>query len=141
LAEGGHIFSDDGTKSLMDSPEAIAGIQYWLDLVYKHKVAPTPKDLSSRKLGSNAFGMTGKVGMVYNGIYFWNGYKKNQSLDFEHHLHSARAEVQRHEPADGRIGHVEGEPGARTWHGSSRSSSSRSRRKSSTSPAASTGCR
>jgi hypothetical protein len=25
----------------------------------------------------------GKVGMVYNGIYFWNGYKQNQSLDFD----------------------------------------------------------
>jgi multiple sugar transport system substrate-binding protein len=83
FGEGGQIFSDDGTKSLMDSPEAIAGIQYWLDLVYKHKVAPTPKMLSANKLGTNAFGMTGKVGMVYNGIYFWNGYKKNQSLDFD----------------------------------------------------------
>lgn len=83
FGEGGQIFSDDNTKSLMDSPEAIAGIQYWLDVVYKHKVAPTPKDLSDRKLGTNAFGMTGKVGMVYNGIYFWNGYKKNQSLDFD----------------------------------------------------------
>jgi len=83
FGEGGQIFSDDGTKSLMDSPEAIAGIQYWLDLVYQHKVAPTPKELSDRKLGTNAFGMTGKVGMVYNGIYFWNGYKKNQSLDFD----------------------------------------------------------
>ena len=83
FGEGGQIFSDDGTKSLMDSPADIAGIQYWLDLVYKHKVAPTPKELSDRKLGTNAFGMSGKVGMVYNGIYFWNGYKKNQSLDFD----------------------------------------------------------
>jgi ABC-type glycerol-3-phosphate transport system substrate-binding protein len=37
---GGDVISEDGTKALLDSPESIAAIQYWHDLMYKYYVAP-----------------------------------------------------------------------------------------------------
>ncbi|MGL4649793.1 MAG: extracellular solute-binding protein, partial [Caldilineaceae bacterium] len=37
---GGSVVSEDGTEALLDSPESIAAIQYWHDLMYKYQVAP-----------------------------------------------------------------------------------------------------
>jgi multiple sugar transport system substrate-binding protein len=39
---GGRLYSEDGTRCVIDSPEAIAGIQFLRDLVYKHRVMPSP---------------------------------------------------------------------------------------------------
>lgn len=37
---GGGILNENGTETLLDSPESIAAIQYWHDLMYKYYVAP-----------------------------------------------------------------------------------------------------
>jgi ABC-type glycerol-3-phosphate transport system substrate-binding protein len=37
---GGGILNEDGTETLLDSPESIAAIQYWHDLMYEYHVAP-----------------------------------------------------------------------------------------------------
>ena len=37
---GGDVHSEDGKQCLLDSPESVAAIQYWHDLMYKHNVAP-----------------------------------------------------------------------------------------------------
>ena len=39
---GGRIYSADGTRCVLDSPQAIAGIQFLHDLMYKHHVMPSP---------------------------------------------------------------------------------------------------
>jgi len=44
---GGHVFSQDGTRCLLDSPEAIAGVQFAHDLIYKEHVMPTPIEEAS----------------------------------------------------------------------------------------------
>ncbi len=41
---GGHIYSEDGTRCVIDSPEAIEAIQFMRDLMYKHHIMPTPVD-------------------------------------------------------------------------------------------------
>ncbi|MEO7909299.1 MAG: sugar ABC transporter substrate-binding protein [Roseiflexaceae bacterium] len=41
---GGELLSADGTHSLLDSPEASAGVQFAADMVNLHRVAPAPKD-------------------------------------------------------------------------------------------------
>ena len=41
---GGRIYSPDGTRCVVDSPEAIAAVQFMHDLMYKHHVMPTPVD-------------------------------------------------------------------------------------------------
>jgi multiple sugar transport system substrate-binding protein len=42
LQWGGRIYSPDGTRCVVDSPEAIAGMQFMHDLIYKYRVMPTP---------------------------------------------------------------------------------------------------
>lgn len=41
---GGHIYSPDGTRCVLDSPQAIASMQFQWDLVYKYKVMPSASD-------------------------------------------------------------------------------------------------
>jgi ABC-type glycerol-3-phosphate transport system substrate-binding protein len=37
---GASVVSEDGKKATLNSPEAIAAVQYWFDLMYKYYVAP-----------------------------------------------------------------------------------------------------
>ncbi len=37
---GGGVINDDATEALLDSPESIAAIQFWHDMMYKYHVAP-----------------------------------------------------------------------------------------------------
>jgi len=39
---GGRIYTPDGTRCIVDSPEAVAGVQFFQDLIYRHKVMPGP---------------------------------------------------------------------------------------------------
>lgn len=41
---GGKYLSDEGDKLLFDTPEGIAGLQLWQDLVVRHKVLPLAND-------------------------------------------------------------------------------------------------
>ena len=38
---GGQIFSEDGTRSMLDSPEAVEALQFYCDLYNKYQVCPT----------------------------------------------------------------------------------------------------
>jgi len=46
-SNGGDVINGDFTKTTMDTPEAIEGLGYVVDLVQKHKVAPEPGDPSA----------------------------------------------------------------------------------------------
>lgn len=39
---GGSIYSADGTKCTLDSPEAIAGVKFLHDMIYVHHIMPSP---------------------------------------------------------------------------------------------------
>jgi multiple sugar transport system substrate-binding protein len=41
---GGELLNQAGTQSLLDTPEAAAGVQFAADMVNLHQVAPPPKD-------------------------------------------------------------------------------------------------
>ena len=58
---GGNLFSDDLNACLLDSPEAIAGMQFYYDKIYRHRVAPGPGK------GSDYGFMSGKVAMELGG--------------------------------------------------------------------------
>jgi multiple sugar transport system substrate-binding protein len=64
---GGSIFDDMNhpTKVTYDSPQTVAGLQFYQDLVYKYKISPSVQD--SQTLGSSFD--TGKVAMDVNGMY------------------------------------------------------------------------
>jgi multiple sugar transport system substrate-binding protein len=39
---GGRIFSQDGTRCIVDGPQSVAAIQFMYDLMYKYEVMPNP---------------------------------------------------------------------------------------------------
>jgi ABC-type glycerol-3-phosphate transport system substrate-binding protein len=44
---GGHYYTPDGTRCILDSPEAIAGIQFAHDLIYRYRIMPSPVEEAS----------------------------------------------------------------------------------------------
>ncbi|MBI3971328.1 MAG: sugar ABC transporter substrate-binding protein [Chloroflexi bacterium] len=59
---GGDLFDKDHTKSTMDSPQAVDGLQMLADLIHKHRVHPSPEQMK----GTNARTMfrTGRIGLL-----------------------------------------------------------------------------
>src|SRR5207237_10773923 len=39
---GGRMYTADGTRCVIDSPECVAAMQFMVDLIYKHHVSPSP---------------------------------------------------------------------------------------------------
>jgi multiple sugar transport system substrate-binding protein len=72
LQNGGRFITEDLKKAALNSPEAIEAIQYAVDLIYKHKVSPTPQGVSSLpgyiESGGSPF-LTGLVAMKFQGNY------------------------------------------------------------------------
>jgi multiple sugar transport system substrate-binding protein len=56
LQHGARIFSEDGTRCILDSPESIAAMQFYLDLMHKHQLAPSP-DAAAAISGDGGWGV------------------------------------------------------------------------------------
>jgi multiple sugar transport system substrate-binding protein len=76
VSHGGRYFSEDGLTCQLDSPEAIAAFQQYHDLMFKHRVLPTPEQsvaMSSQggwgSGGINWFA-SGDAGMIMIGRWF-----------------------------------------------------------------------
>ncbi len=72
---GGDFFSADRKKALLESPEALAGIQMHADLRHKYHVAPTAAEAGSSTM-SQLF-VQGKLAMVINGRWAVPLYRQN----------------------------------------------------------------
>lgn len=79
---GGRLLSDDGTEVLIDSPEAIAALQMWVDLIHKYEVAP--KTAASWQFSDvyNAF-VTKRVAMMLSGNFNIMNFK-NDAPDIDY---------------------------------------------------------
>ena len=78
---GGDIASADGSTVTLDSPEAAAGMQFVVDLIDKHKVIMPPESLSG--FGGAFVGFRqGKLGMVFEGIYYLPELRRQKDLDY-----------------------------------------------------------
>ncbi len=68
------------TKCVLDSKRAIDGIQFYLDLMYKHQVTPSPAMLQASGASSVDLFLTGKVAMSQGGIWdaFFNPKEYNE---------------------------------------------------------------
>jgi multiple sugar transport system substrate-binding protein len=72
---GGAVLDANG-KPVVNSPEAVEAIQFYNDLVYKYKVAPSPEDYAN--LGTNSpdpLFAQGKVAMSMTGFWGIGGLK------------------------------------------------------------------
>jgi multiple sugar transport system substrate-binding protein len=76
VAHGGRYFSEDGRRSRLDAPEAIAAFQQYYDLMFTHRVLPTPEQSSalSSQGGWGAGGINwfaaGDAAMIVIGRWF-----------------------------------------------------------------------
>jgi multiple sugar transport system substrate-binding protein len=61
-AYGGEYFNEDGTEFLLCKEPNYAGLQWYLDLIHKHHVAPTPEIADALAGGGDPF-MLGNVAM------------------------------------------------------------------------------
>ncbi len=83
---GGSIYTPDGTRCIVDSPECIAATQFMHDLIYKYRVTPSPVEESaiSSKGGwgageINIFG-SGRVAMVIGDRWWLCRLRDNKDL-------------------------------------------------------------
>jgi len=78
---GGDIMASDGETVILDQPEAIAGMRYIVDLIEREKVIMPPETLSS--FGGAFVGFRqGKLGMVFEGIYYLPELQRQRDMDF-----------------------------------------------------------
>ncbi|WP_448059233.1 ABC transporter substrate-binding protein [Cellulomonas hominis] len=67
---GGGVVSDDGTTSIVDSPESLAALQYWVDLVRDQKVSP----IGLAGADADKLFQTGKAAMEIVGPWMTTGF-------------------------------------------------------------------
>lgn len=83
---GGRLYTSDMTRCTLDSPEAIAGAQLSHDLIYKHKIAPSPTQEAALATagGWGSGGMTllmgGRVAMAIGGRWWLNRLREEKQL-------------------------------------------------------------
>ncbi len=68
------------TKCLLNSPNSVKGLQFYIDLMYKYKVMPTPSSLSS---GYQELFKTGKLAMYCAGIWETPQLRKGAPFDWD----------------------------------------------------------
>ncbi len=72
LSNGGTYVDDvkNPKRCMLDSPEAIAALKFRQDLIYKHKIMPSPSQLSAMGgVGSAEMFMQGKAAFFHSGIW------------------------------------------------------------------------
>ena len=75
---GGSYTNADVTKVTYNSPQAIKGLQFLVDLIYKHQVSPS----NIQQDGEVTLFRQGKLGIHFNGIWMINGFKEQAGLNF-----------------------------------------------------------
>jgi len=81
-AFGGEYFNEDGTKFLLCEQPNYAGLQWYLDLIHKHKVAPPPDVASALANGGDPF-MLGVIGIKTGSPWKMTTYRKIKDFDWE----------------------------------------------------------
>lgn len=86
LQWGGRLYTEDGTRCIVDSPEAIAGVQFLQDLIYKYHVMPSPVEEAAMATqggwgtGTITFFGAGKGAMALGGRWWLCSLRSYQGL-------------------------------------------------------------
>lgn len=82
-SNGGNLVDDlrNPTKTLLDDPRSIQGLQFYADLMNKYEVAPTPVALGNLAMGAQQLFMTQRVAMFSSG--YWEVPMLRNIKDFE----------------------------------------------------------
>jgi len=83
---GGRVYTKDGTRCIVDSPECVAAIELMHDLIYKHDVAPSPVEEAAMATqggwGSGTISLFGakKAAMALGGRWWLCTLRKYEGL-------------------------------------------------------------
>ena len=80
-SNGGQVLNEDGTKCMLDQPEAVEALQYMQDLVTVHGVAPGPEALSEMNQGDRF--STGRLGAFIGTRGALGGLRSIQDFHFD----------------------------------------------------------
>ncbi|MCY4436937.1 MAG: extracellular solute-binding protein [Chloroflexi bacterium] len=83
---GGSVLNEDRTRCTIASEEAIDAVQFCVDLVQKHRVAPTRDEYTAMREGGlhpSALMISGLVSIFSAGDWYWNRYKDHPDLDWD----------------------------------------------------------
>jgi len=81
-AFGGDFFNADGTKFVLCDKPNYAGLQFYVDLITKHKVAPPPEVDSALAGGGDPFA-TGAVAMAPGAAYALSAYRNIKEFEWD----------------------------------------------------------
>jgi len=80
---GGAVLDESG-KPVVNSPESVAAMQFYNDLVYKYKVAPSPEDYANMgQTSPDPLFAQGKVAMSMTGFWAVNGLSHVTGLNWD----------------------------------------------------------
>jgi multiple sugar transport system substrate-binding protein len=77
---GGEIMTPDLSRCVMDSPEAIEGLEFYVDLSKRHNVAPTPGQAMGQD-GQDLFASQ-LIGMIADSRYAYKRFIRRRALPF-----------------------------------------------------------
>jgi multiple sugar transport system substrate-binding protein len=80
FSAGGRNFTDDLKKCAIGTPEAAAGVQFMIDLIHKHKVAPTPAEVAG---GDVNYFESGLSAMMLAGQFALGQTARNTDFNFD----------------------------------------------------------
>ena len=78
---GGSVYNADGTKVTMDTPQAVRGLEYQVDLVSKHRVTPLAAERGGR--AELQLFIDGQIGMFMTGRWQYPRFTPAASLDWD----------------------------------------------------------
>jgi multiple sugar transport system substrate-binding protein len=79
---GGDLMDEKCLKCIVDSPEAIEGLQFMVDLVHKYGVSPGIGGMAERMTAVQLF-ETGRVAMAYDGSWKMNRYNERAEVNYD----------------------------------------------------------
>lgn len=84
-AFGGRIVDNvnEPARCTLDSEESIQALQFYADLINKHKVQPSSVTMSNLAMGVQGMFMTGRLAMFSSGIWETPGLRKITSFDWD----------------------------------------------------------
>lgn len=85
LSNGGKLVDDvkHPRRFLLDSPEAIEGLEFLVDMAHKHKVSPAPTTFRNLGLGAIQMFMMQRVAMYHSGIWETPTIRKVKDFDWD----------------------------------------------------------
>lgn len=80
-ANGGSILNEDYTQALLDSEQNVETVQWWVDLIQEHKIAPLPAEFAEGG-PTNLFG-SGRVAMAILGVWGVQDFREQAEFNWD----------------------------------------------------------